>query len=136
MPENKISYKWICLVCNTTNDKCRSDCSSCHSRKFYHGVEAVQVSDGENIADVKMPTIWGRDELAFHFGSNMWLSKCPACQKIMFHSDCACPHCHHFLTAEEKAAQTIINQFSWKYYLKSALIWVTTILCIAYMVSH
>lgn len=131
-----MSSKWICLNCDNVNEISESRCKNCHSTRYWSGLAATAINNGEETIYSKQPTIWMLDEVAFRPASKRKLSKCPACTKLMFFSDTACPHCHHVLSKDEQGNRIAVNKFGLPYYLKGIIIWALIIWGLTYLVSE
>ena len=129
-----MSSKWICLKCDSVNEK--SKCYRCEAKRFNKGIDVVEVNDGTKSIYVKVPTIWRRNDSAvFSSKSKEMLAKCPQCNMVIYFGDCACLHCQHVLTEAELHQQEAINHFGVIYYLKSIAIWCVAIGVLAYLIS-
>jgi hypothetical protein len=130
-----MSTKWICLNCDSVNDKESSFCNQCNSPHFWSGLAATAIKNGSETIYSKQPTIWLLDEVAFRKGSKRKLSKCPSCTKLMFISDIACPHCCHVLSEPELENRVTVNRYGAAYYIKSIIIWGLIIWGLSYLAS-
>lgn len=113
----------MCLQCDAVNVNENTRCNRCNASKLLNALNVTVIKLGSRTIYAKHPTIWMLDEVAFRKHSKRKLSKCPSCNKLMFASDMACPHCCYVLSDNEQQNRIVVNQFGAMYYFKSVLIW-------------